>query len=156
MKRQKGKPFKFMNEEWGLIYYWSIKYWKTTCKKGNGTNRLFRPNNPPPLYAFYPQKKHSHLHTMAFSSWFSGGSSVKALFFKYSPHRRLTPSFFCWFSGTFPVWRLAPSTLHRRSPSVWMLYCPCECFTIQAFTLKTPENQQETDSMWMGECFLGK
>ena len=42
---------------------------------------------------------------------------------------------FSWFRGAFPVWRLGISTLHNRSPPVWMLCCPCEHFEIQAFTL---------------------
>ena len=62
-------------------------------------------------------------------------------------------SFFLLVNG-FSVWRLALSTLHKRSPPVWMLSCPCECFVFQAFTLETTENQPETHVVWRGEYFF--
>ena len=59
-----------------------------------------------------------------------------------------------WLRGGFPVWRLALSTLHKRSPPVWILCCPCECFVFQAFTLKTVVNQKKTNIVWMGEYYF--
>ena len=89
-----------------------------------------------------------------FYAWFSGVSSVKALISKYSPPPWRDLPFVCWFSGGFPVWRLTLSTLHKRSPPVWMLCSPCEHFDFKTFTLETVENQKKTSIAWIGEYFF--
>ena len=61
---------------------------------------------------------------------------------------------FLLISNGFPVWRLGISTLHNRSPPVWMLCCPCEHFEIKTFTLETVENQKKTSIAWIGEYFF--
>ena len=119
------------------------------------------PTVHPPLYVFLSAKKHSLLHTKAFSGWFS----------------------------VVLVWRLCFSSIHSTAERSYRLppdceavfrcegllfqpftsvHSPCECFgsqcecfgnrvntlKAQPFTLETDGNQMKTHVVWRSECFF--
>ena len=106
------------------------------------------------LYAFFIRKKvftysHEGFLCLIFRCFECEGFDFKV----FTATVAFLP-FICWFSGGFPVWRLTLSTLHKRSPPVWMLCSPCEHFDFKTFTLKTVENQKKTSIAWIGEYFF--
>ena len=96
---------------------------------------------------FISRKKHSPLHTVRVSRWFSDSLSVNAL--------KSKPSHMA--ERLWRVGRRKPSqaiTIENQNGSGSKRPLRCEGLKIKAFTLKSTENQKEKSSMWRGEYFF--
>ena len=143
-----------MKSQWVFIFYSEPQpKYQLRKKKTTDFTRAY-------TYFFSPKKAFTPSQAGCFSLIFK---YFKCEGFDFQPFTRMVDNsvVHLLIFSSFPVWKVAISTLHTTppamwmvSPAVWMLLLRCEYLKNKAFTLKSTESQRKTSRMWRSECFF--